>query len=64
MGAAAAKVALALGIDGVAQWVIRFVVTLLMVSLVVVLIVVQTVASVLTGVGLVSKRELLAVRSP
>ena len=49
MGAAAAKVALALGIDGVAQWMIRFVVTLLMVSLVVVLIVVQTVASVLTG---------------
>ena len=49
MGAAAAKVALALGIDGLAQWVIRFVVTLLVVSLVVVLIVVQTVASVLTG---------------
>ena len=49
MGAVAAKVALALGIDGLGQWVIRFVVTFLVISIVVVLIVVQTVASVLTG---------------
>lgn len=51
MGAVAANVALALGIDGLAQWVTRFVVTFLAVSLVVVLIVVQTVAGVLTGGG-------------
>jgi cell wall-associated NlpC family hydrolase len=49
MGAVAAKVALALGIDGLGQWVIRFVVAFLVISIVVVLIVVQTVASVLMG---------------
>jgi len=49
MGAVAAKVVLALGIDELAQWVIRFSVAFLLVSLVVILIVVQTVAGVLTG---------------
>jgi len=44
-----AKVVLALGVDGLAQWVIRALVTFIVVSLLVVLIVVQTVAMVLTG---------------
>src|SRR6266511_5555993 len=44
-----AKMVLALGVDGLAQWVIRALVTFIVVSLVVVLIVVQTVAMVLTG---------------
>jgi cell wall-associated NlpC family hydrolase len=42
-------VVLALGIDGLARWAIRVLVTFVLVSLAVVLIVVQTVAVVLTG---------------
>ncbi len=45
----AVKAVLALGIDGLAQWVIRVLVTFVVVSVAVVLIVVQTAATVLTG---------------
>jgi cell wall-associated NlpC family hydrolase len=45
----AAKLALALGVDGLARWLVGAVVTLICVSLLVALIVVQTVATVLTG---------------
>ena len=49
MGAVAAKVALALGIDGLLGWVIRLLIAFVVGALIVALIVVQTVASVLTG---------------
>lgn len=44
-----AKVVLGLGVDGLAQWVIRALMTFMVSSLVVVLIVVETIAVVLTG---------------
>jgi len=44
-----AKVALALGVDGLARWVAGAIVTVIGVSLLVALIMVQTVATVLTG---------------
>ncbi|MBV9328082.1 MAG: C40 family peptidase [Chloroflexi bacterium] len=47
----AGKVLLALGVDGVGQWVLRAVVTFIAVALVVVLIVIQTVALALSGGG-------------
>ena len=44
-----ARVVLALGVDGLARWVVGALVTLICVSLLVVLIVIQTVATLLTG---------------
>jgi peptidoglycan DL-endopeptidase CwlO len=44
-----ARVVLALGVDGLAQWVLGALVTLICVSLLVALIVIQTVATLLTG---------------
>ena len=44
-----AKVALALGVDGLARWILGALVTLICVSLLVALIVVQTVATLVTG---------------
>src|SRR5439155_24567960 len=44
-----ARVVLALGVDGLARWVLGALVTLLCVSLLVALIVIQTVATLLTG---------------
>jgi hypothetical protein len=45
----AAKVAMALGLDGLLAWVIRLLISLAVLGLIVALIVVQTIAGVLTG---------------